>query len=77
MLPQPRPEDEDGFFAYYIEAALALAERRTGVRLESRHLQPDALPHRASTARYYDRPDGTFSELARYSDQHVSDNHSQ
>jgi hypothetical protein len=66
MLPQPRPEDddEDGFFAYYIEAALALAERRTGVRLEPRHLQPDALPHRASIARYYDRPDGTFPVLA-------------
>ncbi|WP_433348337.1 DUF6461 domain-containing protein [Microtetraspora malaysiensis] len=57
-------DDSDGFFPHYIEAALALAERRTGVRLEPRHLQRDALSHRASIARYYDRPDGTFPELA-------------
>ncbi|MGW4644702.1 DUF6461 domain-containing protein [Sphaerisporangium sp. NPDC004334] len=56
------PERE--VFPPYIEGALALAERRTGVRLEPRHLQPGALPHRASIARYYESPEGTFPELA-------------
>ncbi|MFS1301156.1 DUF6461 domain-containing protein [Streptosporangium longisporum] len=48
----------------YIEGALALAERRTGVRLEPHHLRPGGLPHRASIARYYESPEGTFPELA-------------
>ncbi|MFD8533802.1 DUF6461 domain-containing protein [Streptosporangium canum] len=56
----PDPE----VFPPYIEGALALAERRTGVRLEPRHLQPGALPHRASIARYYESPEGAFPELA-------------
>ncbi|MER5624009.1 DUF6461 domain-containing protein [Streptosporangium sp. NPDC002544] len=56
------PERE--VFPPYIEGALALAERRTGVRLEPRHLQPGALPHRASIAGYYESPQGTFPELA-------------
>ncbi|MEU7889836.1 DUF6461 domain-containing protein [Microbispora bryophytorum] len=56
----PDPE----VFPPYVEGALALAERRTGVRLEPRHLQPGALPHRASIARYYESPEGTFPELA-------------
>ncbi|GAB3910868.1 hypothetical protein GCM10027612_87490 [Microbispora bryophytorum subsp. camponoti] len=56
----PDPE----VFPPYVEGALALAERRTGVRLEPRHLQPGALPHRASIARYYASPEGTFPELA-------------
>ncbi|MFC0862404.1 DUF6461 domain-containing protein [Sphaerimonospora cavernae] len=64
MLPQRGPDDEDGFFARYIEAALALAEQRTGVRLEPRHLQASALRYRASIARYYDPPHGAFPELA-------------
>ncbi|MEU4508696.1 DUF6461 domain-containing protein [Nonomuraea wenchangensis] len=51
-------------FPPYIEGALALAERRTGVRLEPHHLQPGALPHRASIARYYESPAGAFPELA-------------
>lgn len=69
MLPEFDPDDDDGFFPQYIEAALALAERCTGVRLERRHLQPGALPYRASIARYYEAPEGTFPELAGYSDQ--------
>ncbi|WP_162641231.1 DUF6461 domain-containing protein [Streptosporangium sp. 'caverna'] len=56
------PERE--VFPPYIEGALALAERHTGVRLEPRHLQPGALPHRASIARYYESPEGTFPKLA-------------
>ncbi|MFF5111477.1 DUF6461 domain-containing protein [Streptosporangium sp. NPDC000509] len=56
----PDPE----VFPPYIEGALALAERRTGVRLEPRHLQPGALSHRASIARYYESPEGAFPELA-------------
>jgi Family of unknown function (DUF6461) len=51
-------------FPPYIEGALALAERHTGVRLEPRHLQPGALSHRASIARYYESPEGTFPKLA-------------
>ncbi|XVQ86986.1 DUF6461 domain-containing protein [Microbispora siamensis] len=69
MLPEFDPDDDDGFFPQYIEAALALAERRTGVRLELRHLRPGALPYRASIARYYEAPEGTFPELAGYYDQ--------
>jgi len=62
MLWDFDPEAE--VFPPYVEGALALAERRTGVRLEPRHLQPGGLPHRASIARYYDGPEGTFPELA-------------
>ncbi|WP_182908887.1 DUF6461 domain-containing protein [Microbispora sp. H13382] len=52
-------------FPPYIEGALALAERRTGVRLEPGHLRPGGLPHRASIARYYESAEGTSPRLAR------------
>ncbi|MGV9777522.1 DUF6461 domain-containing protein [Streptosporangium sp. NPDC003464] len=64
MIPEFGPDDEDGFFPHYIEAALALAERRTGVRLEPRHLQRGALPYRASIARYYDQFESPSPEPA-------------
>lgn len=62
MLWDFDPDSE--VFPPYVEGALALAERRTGVRLEPRHLEPGALSHRASIARYYESPEGTFPELA-------------
>ncbi|WP_424536663.1 DUF6461 domain-containing protein [Sphaerisporangium viridialbum] len=62
MIVDIDPERE--VFPPYIEGALALAERRTGVRMEPRHLQRGALPHRASIARYYESPEGAFPELA-------------
>ncbi|MCT9934958.1 DUF6461 domain-containing protein [Planotetraspora sp. A-T 1434] len=64
MIPEIDPDDDDGFFPYHIEGALALTERCTGVRLEPRHLQRDTLPHRASIARYYNRSESEFPELA-------------
>ncbi|MGW5264977.1 hypothetical protein ACWEQG_28705 [Microbispora sp. NPDC004025] len=45
--------------------APALAELRTGVRLEPGHLRPGGLPHRASIAHYYESPEGTSPRLAR------------
>ncbi|GAA4182410.1 hypothetical protein GCM10022252_08300 [Streptosporangium oxazolinicum] len=62
MLWDFDPEPE--VFPPYIKGALALAERRTGVRLEPRHLQPGALLYRASIARYYESSEGRFPELA-------------
>lgn len=61
MIPDYQ-DPGDGFIDRHLQAALALAEHRTGVRLEPRHLQ--SMPSYASIAHYYSPEHGGAPELA-------------
>lgn len=52
----------DGFIERHLDATLAFAEHRTGVRLERRHLQ--SMPLYASIAHYYSPQHGGAPALA-------------
>ncbi|MGR6919519.1 DUF6461 domain-containing protein [[Actinomadura] parvosata] len=61
MIPDYQ-DPGDGFIDRHLQAALALAEHRTGVRLEPRHLR--SMPSYASIAHYYSPEHGGAPELA-------------
>ncbi|MEW9554133.1 DUF6461 domain-containing protein [Nonomuraea sp. NPDC050783] len=60
MIPGYR-DPGDGFVARHLEAAFALAEHRTGVRLEPGHLR--GMPLYASIAHYYAPEGGGAPEI--------------